>query len=72
MDVGSAEYFRNLLMMQKAAGWAFVMFSADLDEVLDMSDRIAVMNQGKVTGVVEAKGANIHELATLMTTAAKA
>ena len=69
LDVGSAEYIRNVLMRQKAAGRAILMISADLDEVLDMSDRIAVMNQGRVVGVVEAKGANIRELATLMTTA---
>ena len=72
LDVGSAEYIRNILIKQKAAGRAIVMISADLDEVLDMSDRIAVMNQGKVTGVVDAKGADIHELATLMTTTSKA
>ena len=70
LDVGSAEYIRNILMHQKAAGKAVLMISADLDEVLDMSDRIAVMNQGKIAGIVEAKGADIHELATLMTTKA--
>ncbi len=68
LDVGSAEYIRNVLMHQKAAGKAILMISADLDEVLDMSDRIAVMNQGKIAGIVEAKDANIRELATLMTT----
>ena len=68
LDVGSAEYIRNVLMRQKAAGRAILMISADLDEVLDMSDRIAVMNQGRVVGIVQAKEANIRELATLMTT----
>ncbi len=68
LDVGSAEYIRNILMKQKAAGRAILMISADLDEVLDMSDRIAVMNQGRVVGIVQAKEADIHELATLMTT----
>ncbi len=68
LDVGSAEYIRNVLMKQKAEGKAILMISADLDEVLDMSDRIAVMNQGRIVGVVQAKGADIHELATLMTT----
>jgi len=67
LDVGSAEYIRNILMRQKAEGRAILMISADLDEILDMSDRIAVMNQGKVVGVVEAKDADIHNLAILMT-----
>jgi simple sugar transport system ATP-binding protein len=72
LDVGSAEYIRNVLMKQKAEGKAILMISADLDEILDMSDRIAVMNQGRVAKIVDAKDANINELATLMTTSAKA
>ncbi len=71
LDVGSAEYIRNILMKQKTDGKAILMISADLDEVLDMSDRIAVMNQGKVVGIFPAKGADIRELATLMTTTSK-
>ncbi len=70
LDVGSAEYIRNVLMKQKAEGKAILMISADLDEILDMSDRIAVMLQGRIVGIVDAKSANIHEIATLMTTAA--
>lgn len=72
LDVGSAEYIRNVLMKQKSEGKAILMISADLDEILDMSDRIAVMNQGRVTKIVDAKDADIQELATLMTTSAKA
>jgi len=68
LDVGSAEYIRNALMKQKAEGKAILMISADLDEILDMSDRIAVMNQGRIAKIVEARGADIHELAVLMTT----
>jgi len=72
LDVGSAEYIRNILMKQKSEGKAILMISADLDEILDMSDRIAVMNQGRVAKIVDAKNADIHELATLMTAGAKA
>jgi len=68
LDVGSSEYIRNVLMKQKAEGKAILMISADLDEILDMSDRIAVMNQGRIAKIVDAKGADIRELATLMTT----
>lgn len=67
LDVGSAEYIRNVLMKQKAQGKAILMISADLDEILDMSDRIAVMLQGRVVGIVEAKGADLRALATMMT-----
>jgi general nucleoside transport system ATP-binding protein len=72
LDVGSAEYIRNILMKQKSEGKAILMISADLDEILDMSDRIAVMNQGRVAKIVDTKNADIHELATLMTAGAKA
>lgn len=68
LDVGSAEYIRNILMKQKSEGRAILMISADLDEILDMSDRIAVMSQGRIVKIVPAKGADILELATLMTT----
>jgi simple sugar transport system ATP-binding protein len=68
LDVGSAEYIRNVLMKQKAEGKAILMISADLDEILDMSDRIAVMHQGRIAKIVDTKNADIHELATLMTT----
>jgi simple sugar transport system ATP-binding protein len=67
LDVGSAEYIRNVLMKQKAEGKAVLLISADLDEVLDMSDRIAVMLQGRIMGIVDAKGADIKALATMMT-----
>lgn len=71
LDVGSAEYIRNVLMMQKSEGRAILMISADLDEILDMSDRVAVMSQGRIVKIVPAKGADILELATLMTTSAQ-
>jgi len=67
LDVGSSEYIRNVLMKQKAEGKAILMISADLDEILDMSDRIAVMNQGRIAKIMDTKSADIRELATLMT-----
>jgi simple sugar transport system ATP-binding protein len=72
LDVGSAEYIRNVLMRQKAEGRAILMISADLDEILDMSDRIAVMSQGSIAKIVQTEYADIHELATLMTTTTRA
>jgi simple sugar transport system ATP-binding protein len=68
LDIAAAEYIRNTLMKQKSEGRAILMISADLDEILDMSDRIAVMNQGRIVKIVDTKDADIYELATLMTT----
>lgn len=68
LDIAAAEYIRNVLMKIKSEGKAILMISTDLDEILDMSDRIAVMNKGRIVKIVETAGADIHELATLMTT----
>lgn len=67
LDIAAAKYIRNVLMKIKSEGKGILMISTDLDEVLDMSDRIAVMNKGRIAKIVEAKDADIHELATLMT-----
>jgi len=68
LDVAAAEYIRNNLMKIKSEGKGILLISSDLDEVLDMSDRIAVMNKGRVLKIIDADKADIHELATLMTT----
>lgn len=43
-----------------------MLISADLDEVLDLSDRIIVMCEGKITGVLDAKDANRENVGLLM------
>jgi len=68
LDVAAAEYIRNVLVKNKAEGKGVLMISSDLDEILDMSDRIAVMSQGRIARVLDAKDANMMELARLMTT----
>ncbi|MDG6900604.1 MAG: ABC transporter ATP-binding protein [Nitrososphaerota archaeon] len=72
LDIAAAEYIRSVLMKIKSEGKAVLMISTDLDEVLDMSDMIAVMNRGRIAKIVDAKYADIHELATLMTTSRQA
>jgi ABC-type uncharacterized transport system ATPase subunit len=42
------------------------MISEDLDEVLDLADRIAVMSCGRITGIVDAEGADVEEIGLLM------
>ncbi len=68
LDVAAAEYVRNTLMKEKANGKAIVMISSDIDEILDMSDVIAVMNRGRIMKFVDADKADLHEIAYLMTT----
>lgn len=72
LDVAATEHIRNLLIREKAKGKAILMVSTDLDEILDMSDRIAVMNRGKVMGVFDAEKADVHKIALLMTSSSTA
>ena len=69
LDVAATEHIRNILMREKAKGKAILMVSTDLDEILDMSDRIAVMNRGKVMGIFRPDEAEVDKIAYLMTTA---
>ena len=71
LDVAAAEYVRNALMQEKASGKAILMISSDIDEILDMSDQIAVMNRGKIMKLVPSANADLEEIAYLMTTSSE-
>lgn len=67
LDVGAVEYIHQRLIAQRDAGKAVLVVSFELDEILNLSDRIAVMNAGKIVGIVNAKDTNKQELGLLMT-----
>ena len=67
VDIGSIETIRNELNRAKEAGAAVVLISSDLEEILSLSDRIAVMFEGRITGVVDASEADEEKLGLLMT-----
>ena len=71
LDVGATEYIHKKLIEQKENGKAILLVSEDLDELLALSDRLAVMYQGKVVGLVERNMVNIEELGLMMTGAKK-
>lgn len=48
LDIGATEYVRKLLLNQRDEGTAILLISADLDEVLELSDRIVVMYEGTI------------------------
>jgi general nucleoside transport system ATP-binding protein len=54
VDVGATETIRQLLLQQRARGMATLLVSEDLEEVLQLSDRVAVMFNGEIMGVVAA------------------
>jgi simple sugar transport system ATP-binding protein len=66
LDVAATEYVRSKLLEQRGEGAAILLISEDLDEILQLSDRIAVLYEGKIMGVRTAHGASPHELGLLM------
>jgi simple sugar transport system ATP-binding protein len=66
LDVGSIEYIHQRLINQRDQGTAIMLISDDLDEVLGLSDRIAVLYEGEIMGVVERKDTNVEELGLMM------
>jgi ABC-type uncharacterized transport system ATPase subunit len=66
LDVAAMDTVRSLLAEATDSGLGVLMISEDLDEVLDLADRVAVMCSGRITGVVAAEGADIDHIGLLM------
>ncbi|MDX1523422.1 MAG: ABC transporter ATP-binding protein, partial [Anaerolineae bacterium] len=66
LDVGATEYVRGKLLEQRAKGAAILLISEDLDEILELSDRIAVIYEGEIMGVLSAAEADTERLGLLM------
>jgi simple sugar transport system ATP-binding protein len=66
LDVGATEYVRSKLLEQRNLGAGVLMISEDLDEVMTLSDRIAVIYEGKIMGVVNAGEARVEQLGLMM------
>ena len=66
LDVGSIEYIHRRLVQQRDAGAAIVIVSTELDEVLAVGDRIAVMFDGKIVGIVSGDDATYEKVGLLM------
>jgi general nucleoside transport system ATP-binding protein len=66
LDVGSIEYIHRRLIEQRDAGAAIVIVSTELDEVLAVGDRIAVMFDGRIVGILSGDDATYENLGLLM------
>lgn len=66
MDIGATEYVRQQLLQQRSEGTAILLISEDLDEILTISDRIAVMYEGQIMDIVPADEATPEQLGLLM------
>ncbi len=66
LDVGAIEYVHKRLLEQRDKGKGILLVSLELDEILSLSDRIAVMYDGGIVGIVDAKDATEIELGIMM------
>ncbi|GAB6928297.1 ABC transporter ATP-binding protein [Paenibacillus sp. JCM 10914] len=66
LDVGSIEYIHRRLIEQRDKGKAVLLVSLELDEVLNLSDQIAVINNGELVGIVKSSETNERELGLMM------
>lgn len=66
VDIGAIESIRKILNDEKEKGKAILLVSADLEEILSMSDRIIVMYEGRITGTLMPEEANDENLSLLM------
>ena len=66
LDVGATEYVRNKLLEQRDQGAAVLLVSEDLDEILALSDRIAVIYEGRIVGVLPAQEVSREQLGMMM------
>jgi ABC-type uncharacterized transport system ATPase subunit len=66
IDVGSIEFIHQRIVQQRDAGAAVLLVSAELDEIMALSDRIAVMYKGKIVDILPADRANRETLGLLM------
>jgi ABC-type uncharacterized transport system ATPase subunit len=67
IDVGSIEFIHQRLLQARNSGKAVLLISADLEEVLSISDRIAVMYEGRIVGMLSPEEATEARLGLMMT-----
>ncbi len=66
LDVGAIEYIHSQLVAQRDAGKAVLLVSLELDEVMNLSDRILVMYEGEIVGELDPKTVTVEELGLYM------
>jgi ABC-type uncharacterized transport system ATPase subunit len=67
LDVGAIETVHRLLLRQREAGMAVLLISEDLDEILMLADRVAVIYEGHISRSIPIEEADVSELGLMMT-----
>ncbi len=66
LDVGATEFVENQILAQRARGAAILYISTELDEIFNLSDRIAVIHRGEIMGIVRPNEVTPEELGLMM------
>ena len=66
LDVGAIEFIHKQLVALRDAGKAVLLISLELDEVMDVSDRILVMYEGEIVGELDPKKTTVEEMGLYM------
>jgi ABC-type uncharacterized transport system ATPase subunit len=66
LDIGATEFVRKQIIEQRDKGCAVILISTELDEVLSLSDRIAVIHEGQIMGIVKPGEISIEEIGLMM------
>ena len=66
MDISATEYIQSLLVKSRNGGKGILLVSADFDEVLNLSDRILIVFEGKIIGELSRAEASVEALGRLL------
>jgi len=66
VDIGAIEFIHHQLIAMRDAGCAIILVSVELDEIMSLSDRIMVMNNGKKMGILNRDEAEVKHIGLLM------
>ena len=66
VDVGAIEYIHHRIMEERDAGRAVLLVSTELEEVMKLSDRVAVMYEGEIMGIVRPQEVTVEEMGLMM------
>ena len=66
VDIGATEYIHQQILKQREAGTAILLISEDLDEIRNLSDRIAVIYEGQIVGIVDRNQATVEQIGLMM------
>jgi simple sugar transport system ATP-binding protein len=66
LDIGATEQVRQVLLAQRERGAATLLISEDLEEIMTLSDRILVLFNGEVMGILDAESVDIEEIGLMM------